>query len=386
MTTIRVRLTLWYAALFLLAGIVLLVLVNVLVERAMPAADRAFAERVLNRPLGRAPLGALARQEALQVAEQARVEARDEALDTLLVRSSMALGVMLVASVGAGWFIAGRMLRPVASITETARRIDSRRLDERIALQGPRDELRELADQFDAMLDRLDGAFRAQREFVANASHELRTPLSIIRTELDVTLADSHATVADRRQSAEVIRRATLRSEALIAALLTLERADAPRQADEEVDLARMVVEALERRTGDLQARDIEVARALGPAHVRGDRVLLEQLVENLLANATAYCEPDAAGRRWLAVRTGIEDGMAVLRVTNSSRDVDAAALDGLFERFRRIDDGRSRASGGHGLGLSIVRAVARHHAGDVRARVLDGPAVEFEVAIPAAM
>ncbi|MGE0228230.1 MAG: sensor histidine kinase [Dehalococcoidia bacterium] len=386
MTTIRVRLTLWYAALFLLAGIVLLVLVNVLVERAMPAADRAFAERVLNRPLGRAQLGALARQEALQVAEQARIEARDEALDALLVRSSMALGVMLVASVGAGWFIAGRMLRPVASITETARRIDSRRLDERIALRGPRDELKELADQFDAMLDRLDGAFRAQREFVANASHELRTPLSIIRTELDVTLADPDATAADLRQSAEVIRRATSRSEALIAALLTLERADAPRQADEEVHLAQMVVEALERRAGDLRTRDIEVARALGPAHVRGDWVLLEQLVENLLANATAYCEPDAAGRRWLAVRTGIEDGMAVLRVTNSSRDVDAVTLDGLFERFRRIDGGRSRENGGHGLGLSIVRAVARHHAGDVRARALEGPAVEFEVAIPAAM
>jgi signal transduction histidine kinase len=389
-TTIRVRLTIWYAALFLVAGVALLVLVNVLVQRALPPVDRGFPERVLNRPLGRAPLVDLARQEAREVAQQARLEARDEALDTLFVQSSLALGVMFVASVGAGWFVAGRMLRPVAAITETARRIDSRRLDERIALEGPRDELKELADQFDAMLDRLDGSFRAQRAFVANASHELRTPLSIIRTELDVTLADPEATAEDLRASAEVVRRATARSEALIGALLTLERADAPRQADEAVDLSRLADNRLEAGVAALAARGIELRRDLRPAPVRGDHVLLEQLVENLLANAAAYVENDAAGHRWIAVSTATEGGTALFRVANSSTAIDAMDLDRLFERFRRLDGPRldaapRRESGGHGLGLSIVRAVARHHGGDAVARALDGPAIEFEVRIPAA-
>jgi len=384
-TTIRVRLTIWYAVLFLLAGVALLVLVNVLVQRALPPVDRGFPERVLNRPFARAPLADLARQEAREVAQQARLEARDEALHTLFVQSSMALAVMFVASVGAGWFVAGRMLRPVASITETARRIDSRRLDERIALEGPRDELKELADQFDAMLDRLDGAFRAQRQFVANASHELRTPLAIIRTELDVTLADPGATAEELRASAEVVRRATARSEALIGALLTLERADSPRQADEAVDLAGIAAAVLERRAAELASRGVEVTRDLRPAEVRGDRVLLEQLVENLLTNAAAYVEPDAEGRRWIAVASTTEGPSAVLRVANSSTRIDPVDLEGMFERFRRRDSSRSRDSGGHGLGLSIVRAVARHHGGEAVAHALEGPAVEFEVRIPTA-
>lgn len=385
MGTIRFRLTISYAALFLVVGVALIVLVNVLVERAMPPVDRGFAERLANRAPG-PPLGSdLSLADVRDLAQEARTQARNEALDTLLVQSSMALAVMLVASIGVGWFIAGRMLRPVASIADTVRRIDEGRLDERVALQGPKDELKELADQFDAMLDRLDASFRAQREFVANASHELRTPLSIIRTELDVTLADPDASADEIRQSADVIRRATARSEALIGALLTLERADAPRQASEAVDLASIAGSAIERWAAELQAGEVEVTLALAPATVVGDRLLIEQMIANLVANAAAYAEPDASGGRWIRMVTAMEPGAAVVRVANSSGPVDGELLESLFDRFRRLDSSRSRDSGGHGLGLSIVRAVARHHGGEAVARSIAGPGVEFEVRIPAA-
>lgn len=432
MGTIRVRLTLWYATLFLVASIVLLVLVNVLVERAIPSTDPSFVQRVADRPgaapfrnelealgivrprgegLGgpaapgarpsgpegpnpapRGPGGDIRIETILDFVEQSRIEARDQALDTLLVQSSLALGVLLVISVGAGWLVAGRMLRPVAEIAATVRRIDAERLDGRVALDGPRDELKELADQFDAMLDRLDAAFRAQREFVANASHELRTPLAIMRTELDVTFGDPEANIESLRASADTIRRAIARSEALIAALLTLERADAPRQVSRRIDLADVARQVLSRHEAAADERGIEIRRDLAPSPIEGDPVLIERLVENLVANAIAYSAgPDdngVGGPHWISVATLTDvDGAGVqLVVANSSAPIDDETLAGLFERFRRTDDSRARETGGHGLGLAIVRAVARHHGGEASARAIEGltgPGVEFTVRLP---
>lgn len=416
MGTIRLRLTLWYAVLFLVAGIVLMALVYVLVDRAFPEADPTFVERVSQRPAVRGArdtleeLGALPYrrdpssapsqqppafdqriQAVLDFVEQGRVEAREEALDTLVVQSSVALLAMSVVSLGAGWWIAGRMLRPVADITGTMRRISSERLSEhRVALEGPRDELKELADQFDAMLDRLDRAFRAQREFVANASHELRTPLAVMRAELDVTFDDPDAQPEEMRRSAEVIRRAIGRSEALIAALLTLERADAPRQRSERVDLAERVRSVVEQYAERARERRIELRIALDPAVLLGDPVLVERMIENLVSNAIAYNQPagdddPAEGRAggWVEVATRREGDACVLRVANSASDVDALTVDTLFERFRRLDTSRSRETGGHGLGLAIVRAVARHHGGEASARAVTG-GLAFEVRVPA--
>lgn len=409
MATIRVRLTLWYAALFLVAGVALLALVYLLVARSFPAVDPTFVERVAERPgvrfargpleeMGVFPLGPRREpprgtgvqpiEAVLAFVEQGRVEAREEALDTLLVQSSLALLVMSVASVGAGWWVAGRMLRPVADITGTVRHITGERLaDHRVALRGPRDELKELADEFDVMLDRLDAAFRAQREFVANASHELRTPLAVMRTELEVTFDDPAATPGEMRESAEVIRRAIARSEALIAALLTLERADAPRQRSERVDLAERVQAVLGQHVERAGESGVELRLDLQPAEILGDPVLVERMVENLLSNAVAYQQPPKDGAGWVEVGTHREGGESVLRVANSATDVDAlaaVAAGSLFERFRRLDTSRSRETGGHGLGLAIVRAVARHHGGDASARPVPG-GIEFEVRIPAA-
>ncbi len=404
MGTIRFRLTLWYAALFALAGLVLLVAVYLLVARAFPAEDPGFVDRLGNRPAVQGQrnaledLGLLPRrgpganqppprfeerqlQAVLDFVEAGRAEARDQALDTLVVQSSVGLVAMLAVAVLAGWVVAGRMLRPVSDITRTVGRISGERLHERVALQGPRDELKELADQFDAMLDRLDQAFRAQREFVANASHELRTPLAVMRTELDVTFADPDATTEDMRASAEVVRRAIDRSEALVAALLTVERADAPRTASERVDLAERVAGLLERWSAQAAERGIEVRRDLRPAAVAGDGVLLERMAENLLGNAVAYNLPSGG---WVSVATAIEDGEVVLRVANSGPVLVAEDVGRLFERFRRLDNSRSRESGGHGLGLAIVRAVARHHGGEAHAHALPEGGLQVTVRLPA--
>jgi signal transduction histidine kinase len=411
MGTIRFRLTLWYAGLFLLAGIALLALVYILVDRAFPQTDPNFIQSVGARPgvqvrrevledLGlilppgsqRVPPGAndsVRFQEreigaVLAFLDEGRQEARDQALQTLVVQSSIALAAMLVLSVAAGWIVSGRMLRPVSNITGTVRRISGERLHERVALHGPRDELKELADQFDAMLDRLDEAFRAQREFVANASHELRTPLAVMRAELDVTFGDPDATPEEMRASAEVVQRAIQRAEALVAALLTLERADAPRAVSEPVDLAALARSVLEQRAELTRERGIEVRPTLRETTFQGDPVLTERLIENLIANAIAYnlSGPDSGG--WIEVDTHREGDHVVLRVVNSGAPIDPDLASTLFDRFRRLDASRSRETGGYGLGLAIVRAVARHHGGDATARALPSGGLEVTVRIPA--
>lgn len=416
MGTIRFRLTLWYAGLFLLAGIVLLTLVYVLVDRAFPPTDPNFIQSVGERPgvqlrrdvleelglfqphnnQGRTgdplPASRFQERELLAVVtflEEGRQEARDQALQTLVVQSSVALAAMLVLSVVAGWIVAGRMLRPVSNITDTVRRIGSERLHERVALAGPRDELKELADQFDAMLERLDEAFRAQREFVANASHELRTPLTVMRAELDVTFSDPDATTGEMRASAEVVQRAIQRAEALVAALLTLERADAPRAISEPVDLAALARAVLDQRAEAARERGIEIRPVLQPAAFKGDPVLVERLIENLISNALAYNNPSdgPSPTGWVEVDTHVEHGVAgdvaVLRVANSGTPIDPATAPALFERFRRMDASRSRETGGYGLGLAIVRAVARHHGGEASARALPAGGLEVTVRIP---
>lgn len=392
MGTIRFRLTMWYAGLFLLAGFMLLSLNFALASQTFPPAeDPALRQRVANRigfPSLAHPGGELGFRQGPgdpmrglgfdRLVAETREELRLETLRRLLVQSTLALALMATASVGAGWLIAGRMLRPVSDITSTVGRISAGRLHERVALGGPRDELRELADQFDAMLDRLDVAFQAQQDFVANASHELRTPLAVIRAELDVSLRRPDVTQAQARESAEVIARATERAESLIAALLTLARADGPLEATVTVDLADVVDSVLAQAVPRAEAADIRIERALAPATVRGDRVLIERMVENLVANAIAYNVPGGSLRVDLN-----EGGDVTLRIANTGEAIDPASVNRLFDRFQRLESSRSRESGGYGLGLAIVRAVARHHGGEATGSALPGGGLEVVVRLP---
>jgi signal transduction histidine kinase len=309
---------------------------------------------------------------------------RDQARSDLLRAGGLAFGLVLLVGLGAGYVLAGRALQPVSDVTATARRLSTETLDERIALAGPEDELKELADTFDEMLARLDAAFDSQRRFVANASHELRTPLAVIRTEVDVALADAGATVTDLRTMAEIVRDASVRADRLVDALLVLARSEAQARVGlelrEPVDLAVFAEQAIDAATAGARRRCLAVTVTTEPAPTAGDPELLDRLVGNLVENAVRH-NLDGG---WMSVHTGTEDagpdaGTVVLQVRNSGPVVAADAVDELFEPFRRGGTART-ASRGAGLGLSIVRAVTAAHGGEVAAQ--PGPAGGLEVTV----
>jgi signal transduction histidine kinase len=402
--TIRLRLTAWYAGIFLLMGAVLLAVSYAVVRENF---DQAAAKRhvelesTLKRPGAASPRTVvrvrpgLPEETAPQIrrlsptersayarAREALVEADDranaQAKRRVLLEFLGALLALTIASVAAGYAVAGRVLRPIAKITGIAQRISDRTLSERIALDGPRDELRELADTFDGMLARLDRAFHAQRRFVANASHELRTPLAITRTEIDVTLADPDAHAVELREMAHVVREANERMARLIDALLALASSGAGALDAEPADLAAAARTALERTPG-LEASGLHLDAVLFEAMVLGDPVLLERVACNLVENALRY---NVAGG-WIRVGTHVDGGGAELVVANSGPVVAEALVAELFEPFPRLEDSRTRATGGNGLGLAVVSALAEAHGGVAAATAPPDGGLEVRVTLP---
>jgi signal transduction histidine kinase len=382
--TIRLRLTVLYGLVFLVTGAVLLSLGYVLARHNL--AEPANPEKLrldlkkLGIVIGVPPAGNLGFMRSPSFANAvllAKEQLRAQALNKLLVEYLLALGLTTGVSVAAGWLLAGRALRPLRQITATARRVSGENLGERIALEGPADELRELADTFDGMLLRLDNAFQSQRHFVANASHELRTPLAIMRTEIDVALADPDPDDADLRRMAETVRETIDRCERLLESLLMLARSEAATGHQETVDLGALAADCIT----DLRARaeelQLEVRDELGPAPTRGDPALLERMIANLLDNAIRH---NARGG-FIEVSTGIERGQATVTVANGGPVIEHADARALTEPFRRLD----RTRGGVGLGLSIVRSVVDAHGGTlaVVARAEGGLAVR--AGLPAA-
>ena len=392
--TIRLRLTLWYGGLFLLAGALLLAANYALVARNFPSGGADVREAVAGR-LGLAP-------EELRGGRVIPVEFRDpggrrgfpfsdlfegvgaelraDTLEQLGIQSAAALGAMAVVSMALGWFVAGRMLRPLHDISSTVRRISDQNLAERVALEGPADELKELADQFDVMLARLERSFDAQRTFVANASHELRTPLTIIRTELDVTLAGGSATREELAEMSAVVHRAIDRTERLIDQLLVLAAADEPVRRTEQIDLSETVRRTLDAHAGEFEQLDLRRELSLAAVTVRGDRALLDRLVGNLVENAIQH---NKAGGRVSVVTSASPEG-ATFQIANDGGEIVPEQVPGLFERFARLDRSRSRGTGGYGLGLSIVRAIARAHGGEAQARARPEGGLEVTVTLPA--
>ncbi|MGH3977987.1 MAG: sensor histidine kinase [Pseudonocardiaceae bacterium] len=305
---------------------------------------------------------------------------QDAARQEVLAAGSVAFLLVVVATGLLAWAITGQVLRPVHEVTATARRLSAESLGERLRLPGPRDEVAELADTFDAMLDRLQAAFDAQRRFVANASHELRTPLAVIRTEVDVTLADPGADADELRRMGVVVGQATLRAQQLVDGLLLLARTEsAGLAAREPVDLAPLVTAALRIAEPDVRARGLRVVTRTAATPVVGDPALLERVVGNLVENAVRH-NVDGG---WVDVCTELGDGAAGLRVAASGEPVEPNAIAELFEPFHR--GGVSRTSrGGSGLGLSIVRAVVAAHDGSVHAEPVPGGGLTVTVQLPA--
>ena len=278
----------------------------------------------------------------------------------------------LLAAV-AGWIVAGRILRPVHRLTAAARAASEQNLSQRIALQGPRDELRELADTFDTMLERLDRAFTSQQQFIANASHELRTPLTVMRTALDVVLAKPEPTRDESLSMTAEVRQAADHAERLIEVLLILARNDQARVLTEQLDLAAVAEDALEGRTAD----GITTITTLDEAPVTGDGVLLERLIANLLDNAERY---NIAGGT-IATTTATDNGASVVRVVNTGRVVPTDQVDRLFLPFARLDDRTSHD--GFGLGLALVSSIATVHSGTVHATAASTGGLDITVRLP---
>jgi signal transduction histidine kinase len=360
--TVRLKMTLLYAGVFFVAGALLLSVSYVLVRNSLT--DPA---NLRNLP-----------QDNWQLNQAVQHEVAGDALAKLRTQYAIALAAMTGLSVLLGWAVAGRVLRPLQRITATAQRVSQDTLDERIALEGPRDELKELADTFDGMLERLSAAFASQRRFVANASHELRTPLTVIRTELDVTLADPNATNAELREMAETVREATLATERLIQALLTLARSQGGVTRRERADLAEAARLALAHTGPEAAARHLDVRPTLDPAPVRGDRRLLERLVANLVENAIRHNRDGGA----VEVRTASAAGRSTVEVRNDGDLVPPEAVASLLEPFQRLD--RGARGDGVGLGLSIVRSVAEAHGGSVELRARPSGGLLARVSLPA--
>src|SRR5690349_13292691 len=274
-------------------------------------------------------------------------KAQRTAVDYLLTTGLIYFGIIVVIGTTGGYLLAKQALRPIARLTQTAKQLSTETLDQRINLGGPDDELRELADTFDEMLGRLDAAFDSQRLFVANASHELRTPLSVIRTELEVTLGDPDADVAELRRMGEVVENAAERAQRLVASLLTLARLQAVESGElevhEPVDLATLIPDVVDAVVAEAEDKGVTIETEVEPAMTLGDPRLLERLIGNLVENAIRHNVPNG----WLRITTGQTAEKVWLHVSNGGAVIPGGDVDRLFEPFRRGGDRARTATKG---------------------------------------
>ncbi|GAA4731970.1 sensor histidine kinase [Phytohabitans rumicis] len=398
--TVRIRLTLLYGGLFLLSGTGLLATTYVLLQHANVGIIQNTEEITIvrqdgsittfrpddgqspnTRPDLNPPPNTTLTPQQVQAAQDLLAEIANAKKGAFLTRSAAALAAMSAVSLGLGWLVAGRILRPVRTITTSTRRISATNLHRRLALQGPNDELKELGDTIDDLLTRLEASFQSQRRFVANASHELRTPLARQRTVVQVALADPDATIDTLRTAHERVLNATYQQERLINALLTLARGERGLDHRRPVALSEVATEVLLTRETEAGRRGLSLTTRLDDARTLGDPHLIERLVVNLVDNALRYNV--AAGR--LEVATTTRAGAAVLTVTNTGPVVPADQVSRLFQPFQRLDADRTRHDGGLGLGLSIVQAIATAHGATISAHPRPEGGMEIIVAFPAA-
>ncbi|WP_449474263.1 ATP-binding protein [Streptomyces tanashiensis] len=398
----RARLTALYTGLLVLAGALLTGVVYVLVEEGMyssisMAVTTAVPAQRLERlpsswqtavptgdgglpgaaPASPAPSNAtVVPGEALAITRTLSDAAESAALDRLLTVSVTVFVCYAILSLALAWWTAGRVLRPIAVITETARRLSGENLHERIALDAPPGELKRLADTFDGMLGRMERLVSAQQRFAANAAHELRTPLAVQRAAAEIGLGGDPSPERVARMRSKLIEVADT-SERIIEGLLLLAASEQGLKERRRVAvdaLARQVVAALDDEAAE---RGVHITVRALPLTIDGDPVLLERLLHNLVANAVRHNVPE--GR--VEVRTGPDIG---IEVANTGPVVPSATVPLLFEPFRRLNE-RTHAPGeGAGLGLSIVDAVARAHgAGATASANPEGGGLTVRVVFP---
>jgi signal transduction histidine kinase len=379
----RARLTLLYSSLFVAGGAALVLTTYELVSRNLPTSPaiaasstrRAIGQCIQARAQGVSPAEAKGSCAAL-FASGVRAGAtaqRSTTLTHLLIYSLVGLASTALLAIAAGWIAGGRILRPIHQVTAAARSASERDLTQRLDLQGPRDELRELADTFDAMLERLNSAFADQQQFIANASHELRTPLTVMRTSVDVVLAKPEPTQDELVSMAIEIRHAVSHAENLIQALLILARSGQMNSVDETIDLAEVMEDAVAAYPPD----GLATTSKLRPAPVVGDSVLLDRLSHNLIDNAHRYNVADGT----VFISTDNDERDSILRIINTGPVIPPDQIDRLFQPFTRLVD-RTR-NDGYGLGLALVTSIAAAHSGTVHATAIPEGGLDITVRLP---
>jgi signal transduction histidine kinase len=387
--TARLRLTALYGGLFLACGAILLAVSYVLVEQAiapgghinqsgLPPSGITVSPGSGALSKGQLPDGQLPSLSGLEVALAKEIAATD--LRQVLIDAPAALAIVTVVALALGWLAAGRVLRPLSTITAAARRISASNLSQRLALRGPDDELKALGDTLDELFARLETAFEAQRNFVANASHELRTPLTRERAMLQVALDDPSTSAATWRDVAAEVLSSNAEQESLIEALLVLASSQGDLAEREVVDLAAVTSEALLSARPEAARQGLSVDAVTRPASLLGDRLLAGRLVANLVGNAVRH---NVAGGN-VEISTATRDGRAVLSVANTGPHIPPEAVGRLFHPFARLDGRRMHDDNGHGLGLSIVRAISGAHGASITAHARDGGGLSIEVTFPA--
>jgi signal transduction histidine kinase len=363
--TVRVRLTALYCSLFVLSAVVVLAITN---------GVGAIGSQSQSASSAAAGSGA----------QQTAVAGLPAQSGQYLLGSAIALGVMAVVSVAAGWVVAGRVLRPLRRMTSAARRISADSLHERLAINGPQDELKDLADTIDALLERLDGSFAAQRRFVANASHELRTPLAAMRVSVDVAEAKPGPVPPGTVTLAGQVRAELDKVDQLLEGLLVLARAEHGALPGRGLlPLDYVVSAALAARADAVTARHLTVRHVSGSdgIWVEGSQPLLHRMADNLIDNAIAHNRDGG----WIAITTMSSDGSAVLIVENGGEILDPAQVAELAQPFRRLGADRTGSDDGAGLGLSIVAAISHAHYGTLQLHARPDGGLMVTITLPLA-
>jgi signal transduction histidine kinase len=366
--TLRIRLTLLYGGLFLLCGTVLSSATYVIFKRAIDVTQG-------KGPPVQYPVRHIHDPALMKGAQQSATAD----LHQLLISSAIALAILTVVALLLGWFLAGRMLRPLRTITATARRISAGNLHERLNLSGPKDELRELGDTFDELLGRLERSWDSQRQFVSNVSHELRSPVTRLRLQAEIAATDGDATVQSLQAGYQSVIDAAQQQEELIAALLSLAKGQRGLHHQENFDLSRTARDVVNSLGPQAEQRALRFDVDIKPAVISGDPQLIEQLIRNLLDNAILYNV--AGGGIHLCTLTNEE--RSVLSVSNDGPNIPPSEVRRLFRPFERLQPGRRHHDNGHGLGLSIVAAIATAHGAAITAQSRSEGGLSIEITFP---
>lgn len=374
--TVRMRLTLLYGALFTASGAALLAITFLLLRRnaVFKVLVPCYGVREGNCRYG-LPGGHPGTADPIR---KALADQHRQLVDGFLAQSGVALAIMLVVSLALGWLVAGRVLRPLRTMTTTVQRISARNVHERLAFAGPQDELKDLADTVDGLLARLDTALDAQKRFVANAAHELRTPLTLERALLEETLTDHRPSLEAYGATLERVLTISDQQGRLLESLLTLATSERGLDGLVPVDLAALTEQVLAARP-ETSAGGPRLDPRIAPATTAGDPALVERLVANLVDNAMRYNVPGGS----VEVATGSRDGQAMISVSNTGPVVPPEQVTRLLEPFQRLDRS-ARDDGHHGLGLSIAHAIALAHDGTLSALPRPGGGLVVRAAFPA--